>query len=272
MKYRYLITALLIFFISGSVFMVLRDYLPRTPGNNVTTLDDRKDSPRPAQKAGARADNSARKDQIEAYDGPRLAPVDEADQNPDFRQFRDRLITAVNKQDVGFLKQHVHANIKYSFGATDGMTGFLEFWQLDADPEKSEIWTELGKVLALGGAFYNQEKSSFIAPYVFSRFPDEYDAFLHVAAVTDNVDVYAEPDESSSVITRLNHNIVKVYPGETQEFAGQTSHEETKWTKIELPSGYGFVNAEYVRSPIDYRAMFTNKDGVWKMTFFVAGD
>jgi hypothetical protein len=272
MKYRYLVVALLIFLVSGSVFVVVRDYLPHTPGKGSITLDGHSGSPPPAQKAGARADNGGQEAQVKAYDGPRLAPVDEAAQNPDFKQFRDKLIIAVDKKDVGFLKQHVHPNIKYSFGATDGMAGFVEFWKLDADPDKSEIWTELGDVLALGGTFHDQEKSSFIAPYIFSRFPDEYDAFLHVAAVADDVDVYTEPDESSEVITRLNYNIIKVYPGETQRLTGQAADEGTKWLKIELPSGDGYVNAKYVRSPIDYRAMFVNKDGSWKMTFFVAGD
>jgi hypothetical protein len=34
----------------------------------------------------------------------------------------------------------------------------------------------------------------------------------------------------------------------------------------------GFVKAEFVRSPIDYRAIFEKKGRNWKLTAFVAGD
>ena len=45
------------------------------------------------------------------------------------------------------------------------------------------------------------------------------------------------------------------------------------WYKIETLGGKkGFVSAEFVRSPIDYRACFEKKNGKWKMTAFVAGD
>ena len=34
----------------------------------------------------------------------------------------------------------------------------------------------------------------------------------------------------------------------------------------------GYIKSEFVRSPIDYRAMFEFSNGRWLMTFFAAGD
>lgn len=105
----------------------------------------------------------------------------------------------------------------------------------------------------MGGTFKDQEKSFFTAPYIFSEFPDAYDSFVHVVATGKDVDVYAGPDENSKVIARLNYSIVKMH--------AEAEHGGTDWIKIEVPPGYGYVSTDSVRSPIDCRAGFINKDG-----------
>ncbi len=53
----------------------------------------------------------------------------------------------------------------------------------------------------------------------------------------------------------------------------ETDEDKYLWLKVEILGGKkGFVNAKYVRSPIDYRAIFDKNNGKWKMTAFVAGD
>jgi hypothetical protein len=43
--------------------------------------------------------------------------------------------------------------------------------------------------------------------------------------------------------------------------------------KVETLSGKkGFIKAKYVRSPIDYRAIFEKNNGKWKMGAFISGD
>ena len=46
-----------------------------------------------------------------------------------------------------------------------------------------------------------------------------------------------------------------------------------EWVGVRLPGGAeGYVGRRYVRSSLDYRAMFAKSDGQWRMKFLVAGD
>lgn len=45
------------------------------------------------------------------------------------------------------------------------------------------------------------------------------------------------------------------------------------WTPVIAPDGRaGYISSQHVRSPIDYRAFFTKKDGRWRMVMLLAGD
>ena len=106
-----------------------------------------------------------------------LLPIDEAARQPDFFSFRAQLQAAVARHDADAVIAALDPNIKLSFGGDDGIEGFRRLWRpSDAD---TELWAELGAVLALGGTFSSE--SSFTAPYVFSRWPDGVDGFEHVA-------------------------------------------------------------------------------------------
>ena len=48
------------------------------------------------------------------------------------------------------------------------------------------------RVLALGGSF--NEETTFMAPYTYSKFPDEFDAFEHGVVIGENVKVRKEPN------------------------------------------------------------------------------
>ncbi|MDQ1329375.1 MAG: hypothetical protein QG641_2665, partial [Candidatus Poribacteria bacterium] len=203
-------------------------------------------------------------------------PMDEADQNPDFKKFRDELINAIKKKDLKFLLQHTDDKISYSFGGCDEDTiikGFIKFWKLDENPEKSEIWYELGEVLRLGGAF-NDEKTSFTAPISSARWPGILDAYEGSVIIGENVNVRSEPSSKSKVITRLSYCVVRGGKSENETGSETINGETYPWIAIST-SGfdvYGYVFGKYIRSPIDYRACFEKKNGVWKMVFFIAGD
>ena len=195
--------------------------------------------------------------------GPQLLPVDEAAQNPAFQEFRGRLLAAVKGKDVNFLKQHLHPEIKYSFGDDHGIKGFLQFWNLEADPVTSRFWTTIEEVVRLGGVFENQEKTTFTAPYVYARFPSSVDPYEYVAVIVGKVKVHAVPDSGSPAVATLNYHIVKLLDD------GQSG----PWAKVQInPKLRGFVNRKHIRSPIDYRLQFKQEHGVWKMMYFIAGD
>lgn len=194
----------------------------------------------------------------------KLQPVDEATKDPSFFAFRARLLTALAKKDVNYLISVLDPQIKTDFGGGGGVTDFKQAWH----PERpsSQIWNELVSVLALGGSFDN---GSFSAPYVYSKFPEEFDAYEHQAVIEDGVRVRREPNTTSGIIKTLSFDIVKVIV----ESPNENSAAKRQWLTVELADGQkGFMAKEYLRSPIDYRAIFEKKNGKWLMTAFVAGD
>ena len=77
------------------------------------------------------------------------------------------------------------------------------------------------------------------------------------------------------MIDRLSYNIVKIdEPSAIKRKTGTGESDwEYEWHKVVTLGGKkGWVKAEFVRSPIDYRAGFEKKRGVWTMVFFLAGD
>jgi hypothetical protein len=155
----------------------------------------------------------------------------------------------------------VHQDIKNGFGGDDGIEAFKRLWRLE-QPD-SELWRELGSVLALGGSF--EEPDTFVAPYVFSRWPQEFDAFDHVALVGSNVRIRSAPKADAHILETHSFTILRL--------GRQGGYRQGPWTAVALSDARsGFVASELTRSPVDYRAFFTVVDGRWQMTMLVAGD
>src|SRR4028118_1504503 len=129
----------------------------------------------------------------------KLMPVDEAVRDSELFAFRARLQAALARHDVAAVLEVVDPRIKNTFGADNGIEAFQRLWKLKEGD--SRLWEELGLVLALGGTFQNAD--NFVAPYVFSRWPDQVDSFENVAVLGRNVRVRAEPRAGSPVLTAL---------------------------------------------------------------------
>lgn len=196
-----------------------------------------------------------------------IRPVDEGTKDKSFSTFRAKLIEAVKMRDKKYLFSVLDPNIEASFGGDNGIEDFKKMW--DINSSKSKLWDELLTVLSNGGGF--QDKNTFAAPYSFKSFPADLDAFEYQVIFGNNVNLRSKPDLSAKVISQLSYNIVKV---DYQNSVSDGKSEPTYlWLKIETLGGKkGFVNAEFVRSPIDFRAIFVRKKGKWKMSAFVAGD
>jgi hypothetical protein len=190
-----------------------------------------------------------------------LRPVDEARQHPDFLAFRRQLQQTIARRDSAALLRALDPAIKNSFDGDDGKDGFTRRWRPRA--ADSEVWQELGAVLALGGTFDGAD--AFVAPYVFSRWPNQIDAFEHVAVIGSNVAARATPDAQAGVMQTLTFSILRL--------AGDGGYPQRPWTAVVLPDGRtAYLASRYVRSPIDYRAYFRRSNGGWRMTMFLAGD
>ena len=190
---------------------------------------------------------------------PTLRPIDEGPRNPDFLAFRTSLLRTIERRDVPALLEVVHPDIKNTFGDDNGKEAFTRRWRLDrAD---SELWRELGSILSLGGAF--QSRDVFVAPYVFSNWPEKLDSFEYVAVVGTSVRIRSAASTQARILATLSHSILELESGDQRE----------TWTKVRLPGGRsGFVASRLVRSPVDYRAFFVRENGRWQLNTLVAGD
>ncbi|MBA3258347.1 MAG: hypothetical protein H0T68_02635 [Gemmatimonadales bacterium] len=196
----------------------------------------------------------------------KLYPVDQAVRNPSFYTFRAQLLGALARRDTAALMAVVAPDIKNSFGGNDGAEEFRRGWALDRPG--SRVWEELTAVLALGGSFVDD--TTFVAPYVFSRFPSGLDGLEHLAVLGSGVRVRARPDSTAAVLAVLSFDVVRRASGPHPAPAGADS---TAWEPVQLAGGrVGYVARQYVRSPVGYRAYFSRQGSRWVMLFLVAGD
>lgn len=188
-----------------------------------------------------------------------LKPVDTAAQDPSFVSFRAQLLKTLERKDTPGLLAIVNKDIKVSFGIEYGIAGFKQLWKLDK-PASSQIWKELSTVLRMGGSFSN--KTTFVAPYVFSQWPATLDPFDNAAVIAKNVNIRAKPSLNAAVLKTVSYEILPI------EFS-----ENLQWVTVKLGNGKkGYIASQYVRSSVDYRAFFEKINGRWQMTVFVAGD
>jgi len=199
-----------------------------------------------------------------------VKPVDDAKKDASFLIFRTKLIAAVKKHDTKFLLSVVDRNIKNGFGGDDGIENFKKTWKINS--AKSPFWDEMLLILTNGGTFSTEGKSKiFSAPFVFTEFPEDLDAFEYQVIFGNNVNLRAKPALNAKTIAQLSYNVVKV---DYQNSVMKTKNgDDYEWLKIETLGGKkGFVNAKFVRSPIGYRAGFEKIKGNWKLTYLVSGD
>jgi len=196
---------------------------------------------------------------------PVMRPVDEASQMADFFTFRAHLQAAIARHDPVAVLSVVSVNIRNTFGGDNGREGFERLWRPES-PD-TELWEKLGSALALGGTF--ETNGTFVAPYTFSRWPEKFDAFDHVAIIGSRVRVHAAPVQDSRTLAFLSFAVVPV----PREARPPSADQARQWTAVRLlDSRIGYVASQYVRSPIDYRAIFARVGNEWQLAAFIAGD
>lgn len=205
-----------------------------------------------------------------------VKPVDEAAQDASFLAFRKKLISAAEKKDSAHILSVIDTKIELSFGGDAGIADFKRIWKITQ--KNSPFWSEFLAVIKNGGAFDGKGRNkygAFAAPYTHSSWPEDIDGFEYMAIFGSNVNLREKPSADAAIVAQLSYNIVK--PNDDESVKRKTGKHESdyeyEWIKVETLGGKsGFVKAEFARSPIDYRAGFEKKRGVWKMTYFIAGD
>jgi hypothetical protein len=191
----------------------------------------------------------------------KLEPVaDESGKDASFARFRAELLGAVERKDARWLLGVLAEDVKVSFGDEAGRESFARYWELQA-PERSRVWGVLRTLMALGGTF--DAEGGFTAPYTFTRFPKDWDAYEAVVCVRPRVALLEAGRAGARVIRRLEWEILSLVDGMGEGW----------YLRVKTGDGMeGWVAAQDVRSPLDYRARFAKLKGRWRMTFLVAGD
>ncbi|PIW70510.1 MAG: hypothetical protein COW08_01440 [Ignavibacteriales bacterium CG12_big_fil_rev_8_21_14_0_65_30_8] len=192
----------------------------------------------------------------------KLIPVDQSYKDNSLLKFKKEVFTAIDKKDTNFIISILDTNILNSFGGNGGIKEFWEMWQMQ-DPNSS-FWLELKKVFSMGGIFISNERKIFVMPYLFGIWPEDLDPFTYIAAINKNVAIHESPSKNSKILKKINYDILLVL---------DYYDEYNNWKKVmTVDSLSGFVQKEFVRSPIDYRAILQKEKGKWKITSFVSGD
>lgn len=202
-----------------------------------------------------------------------MLPVDEGKLDASFRAFREKTLQAAKRRDAKYILSIVDPKIQNTFGDNNGIEEFKEMWKLDS--AESEFWGEFIAVLENGGVFFKRrgapKNQIFHAPYTFTQFPADLDGIEYQSIFGNNVNLRSRPEMNAPVVASLSYNIVRVdYENSVK---APNKEDEYLWLKVETLGGKkGFVSARYVRSPVDYRAIFEKRNGRWKLVVFIAGD
>ena len=190
---------------------------------------------------------------VPAVTGPKLPFVDEAAKDPSFVAYRDQLLAAVRARDTKTVLGLIDPKVRTSFGGDSGHGSLTE-----------EHWKALEELLPLGGTFRD---GMFWAPYVYSTWPEERDAFEELAIVGDGLPLRESADAKAPAMAMLSRDVV-MRAGEPA-----ARGERGAWTKVTTADGKtGFVESKFVRSSVDYRAGFVKTPDGWRMNALVAGD
>jgi hypothetical protein len=210
--------------------------------------------------------------QAQPYQAP---PVDQAGEVPEFAAWRDILIDAVRRRDTEAVVALADPAIRLSFGDSSGRDTFRAWLNgIEDMPGSGEVyWQALEDALALGGTWEDWDDGgrAFCAPYTFkAEFPPELEVFDVAMVVQADAELRRGPDLREPVVATLGYDILVV-----DDWGWNPEHpEEPHWMSVHTTDGAhaGWIESTAVRSPVDYRACFTEAESGWALELFVAGD
>ena len=187
----------------------------------------------------------------------RVPFADEASQQADFKTFRDRLVASAERGDYGSIRPILDRMIQVEPGVY-GTKELEKQWNIRTSPRP--FLRSLAEVLRLGGRF-RENGQVFVAPYVWTDFPDVEDEFLYAVVVQPATKLFSRPARSASVVATLSNEVMQKQLSTTPG-----------WYEVTLIDGrVGFIEAARVRQPNDYHATFRKIGGQWRLAEFSGG-
>jgi hypothetical protein len=173
---------------------------------------------------------------------------------------------AVYNRDAQMFLSFISEDIRYSFGATNGKTGFTYEWNLENDGENSELWPILDKLLIYGGKLIFADL--YQIPYMYSELDlDNYDA----VAIGEFINMRQSPDVNSDIIGQINYD--KVLITELTDNIYTIDDIEYNWVKVKKTDGTeGYIVNKFIYLIYDYRISISHEKGYWEIDSIISGD
>jgi hypothetical protein len=201
----------------------------------------------------------------------RLLPRDEYKKDSSLSAFVEKLKIAIRSKNKQYILSVLDKDIRNSFGGNDGIEEFKQMWTFNSS--NSELWKTMEGIINYGGVFNTTKDSrlQFVFPYIFKLDLKNSDDYFSVMVVTvAKLKVKEKPELNSKTVGELSYDVVWIeYSDEFKpklEVEGWT-YIRTLDTKI-----IGYVQSEYLYSPIGYRMFLGKIDNKWRITTLVAGD
>lgn len=202
-----------------------------------------------------------------AQDNVRLLPVDDADRDLSFVEFRESLREIVKRRDAVALRKVIYSEIATNTsGSRNTVNAFNKTWK----PERSDskFWQELERILSMGGTYVRSNRGvQFCGPYVFTHFPPDLDVYGHGAVTGTDVTLRQGPSLASEGVAKLDYHLVKVNDWRSTP---DPKRADLSWIKVSTLDGQtGFVEKNLIRNPTDYHACFLHFSSGWRLISFL---
>ncbi len=197
----------------------------------------------------------------------RKVPTPEPMRDLNLRELAERLDKIAAARDTEALVALAAPDIVLSFG---GIGGHADFRALIAE---TWFWPGFERVLRGGGHLVTEwsDGRGAVFPAMFQIWPNDLDPFDHLYGDVPGAKMRAGPSGAAPAIADLHGRIVVNGPFPDDYERVSIDGWLNICTRVE---GCGFARRQHVRSPIDWRAIFTQtgKGAPWVLETYVAGD
>lgn len=187
----------------------------------------------------------------------RFAPIETCSRLPGVTAFRAALASAVRRRDANALAVLASPQVKVDFGGSSG-TAELRRRLMGADGRR--LWRELDRILPLGCA---AQQGNLAIPGLFARDFGDQDPFEIMVVTGARVPLLAAPRSRARALRLLSWVAVRPLSGD--DF-------QKPYRRVQFGRQTGYVAADKLRSPLDYRLVAGRTRGQWKIDALLAGD
>jgi uncharacterized protein YgiM (DUF1202 family) len=191
------------------------------------------------------------------HEGFRIAPVDDTERDPEFRNFAAKLKKVALKRDVKGLKKLVDPEVVTGTGRKSdpeekGWNAFVARWR---PAEKDSIlWETLTDILSLGCV--RMHPRLYVGPYLVWKFPRELDRRQYLVLTKDRMVLRETPDRDGRAVATLGFDAV--------ERSGVKS-KDGQWVQVRVNGKEGWVQAQFAHSVETPRVQFAQGDTGWRI-------